>query len=320
MTLAKHLLPFAAAAVLLLHASARAQGEPGAPAAPPAVPLTVTVQDAKRQYLVGLDREAFAVYENDAPREITSFSADPAPVSMGLIFDMSSSVTLKGAPLVDIARQEVFEIVRGGDRASDYFVMGFNDKAHLLADWTRDPGAVARAINALPSVQGKESGKTLLYDALYAGLERVGRGAHAKRVLFLVTDGSDSGSRRDWKEVQRLAAETGALVYALVLHRETTPGLDRMWKVSRASGGWSWPVAVPSFMYSAGGEAAKREVKAALTTLALELRNQYMLSFRPAGASAGGELRRIVVKVRTPQKPDKPFAARAREGYFPPTQ
>ncbi|MDT5294861.1 MAG: Ca-activated chloride channel [Acidobacteriota bacterium] len=324
----RYLLPLAVIAALCAPPSAsRAQNEASAPRAStdqPTVVLTVTVTDKKGRFVNGLAREDFAVFEDSAEREVVALSAERVPASVGVVFDMSGSITYSSGNEVDAARRAVLELAKHGDKADEYFIMGFNNGTHLLTDWTHDSLAVADGLNALPALQGKGAMRTALYDAMYEGLSKVKEGANPKRVLLVVTDGQDNISRHKFEEVRRLAAAGGTLVYVLGIYSHETMGygpsevpMRKLEELCRATGGQSFAVeSVRPMLKSPGTKAALAEIKTALETIALELRSQYSLSFRPSPPAARkGEWRRVAVKVRQPRRPDKTYPARAREGY-----
>ena len=326
MTFIKQLLTLALPLALLTFA---ARGQAGAvraqdTSAQQPVTVTVTVVNDRNLYLTGLDKASFVVYENKSEREVVSVSADEVPVSLGIVFDMTESVTFRGAGLIDDARRAVLELAKKGNKANEYFVMGFTNEARLLTDWTRDAAKVADGLNALPSLQGKGSKTTAFYDATYEATRKLDGGSNAKRALLIVSDGTDNVSRHKLEDVRRQAAENGALVYALAIYSDadssaTANSLRRLGETCRASGGWTFYVKTafsPLSMYKAEAAQATASVKTALQTLALELRNQYSVSFKPSDTVAEGEWLRMEGKARMPNKPDKMFPARAREGYF----
>src|SRR6185503_5879670 len=57
------------------------------------ITLTVTVTDTYGRYVSGLGKSAFAIYDNKQQQEITFFSDDDSPVSVGVIFDVSGSMS-----------------------------------------------------------------------------------------------------------------------------------------------------------------------------------------------------------------------------------
>lgn len=319
-----------ALAIVLLaacaHTAARGQTQTASDAPARPVALTVTVTDAQGRFVTGLTRESFLVYEEKAERAVESFGGAEGPLSVGIVFDMSASVTYS-ARAADEARHALLDFARRGDRANEYFVLGFNKELRLLADWTRDTDVVADGLNELASMQSKGKGRTALYDALYEGLTKFGGASNARRVLLVVSDGADNASRHEFSEVRRLAASTGALVYALGVFNDaqvsTGASVDaqrRLEALCRAAGGRTFYTLTYRTAWEARVARAPEpdaEVRRSLETVETELRNQYAITFTPVAPAPGDRLRRVEVRVRAPQKSDKTFPARAREGYLP---
>ena len=290
--------------LLTLAALAACLPPPAAAQDVPPVVRHITVTDRDGRFVKGLARESFAVYEGGAEREVISVSQEDAPVSLGVVFDMSASMTAASGQELDAARRALADFHGRSHPANEYFVLGFAEAPRLLADWSRAAGPFVAGLNALPSMQKKGTHATALYDALYEGLEKVRRGAHAKRVVLVVSDGADNGSRRKLADVRRLAAETGALIYALAVYAHAGQGaggapLRRLEELCRATGGRVFYVESYHPMWRAQAVAEQAKVGLWLQTLALELRTQYAVAFR---AAAGGDLRRVEVKVGQPAK------------------
>src|SRR6185369_14447291 len=142
------------------------------------ITLTVTVTDTYGRYVSGLSKGAFAVFDNKQQQEITYFSDDDSPVSVGVIFDVSGSMS---GDKVRRARDALSKFIQTSHDSDEYFLIAFNSRAQLLLDRTRDGDSV---LNKLTFVETKS--QTALYDACYLGVEKVQRGAHPKRALLLI--------------------------------------------------------------------------------------------------------------------------------------
>src|SRR6185369_1944962 len=168
------------------------------------ITLTVTVTDTYGRYVSGLSKGAFAVFDNKLPQEITHFSDDDSPVSVGVIFDVSGSMS---GDKIKRAREALSKFVQTSHDSDEYFLIGFNNRAQLLLDKTRDGNAV---LAKLTFVETK--GQTALYDAVYLGVEKVQRGAHRKRALLVISDGQDNNSRYTFDNLRRLLKESDVTV------------------------------------------------------------------------------------------------------------
>ncbi|HAF24694.1 MAG TPA: hypothetical protein DCK93_17615, partial [Blastocatellia bacterium] len=171
------------------------------------ITFTVTVTDTYGRYVSGLGKNAFTVLDEKKPQEITFFSDDDAPVSVGVLFDVSGSM---GGDKVKRARDALSKFIQTSHNSDEYFLIAFNQRAQLLLDKTRDGNAV---LDKLTFVQTKNN--TALYDACYLGVEKVQRGTHPKRALLLISDGQDNNSRYTFNELRRLLKESDVTLYGI---------------------------------------------------------------------------------------------------------
>src|SRR5205807_7844453 len=139
------------------------------------------------------------IFDDKTLQEISFFSDDDAPVSVGVIFDVSGSMS---GDKVKRARDALAHFIQTSHDRDEYFLIAFNSRAQLLLDKTRDGNAV---LDKLTFIQTRNN--TALYDACYLGVEKVQRGAHPKRALLLISDGQDNDSRYTFSEVRRLLKE-----------------------------------------------------------------------------------------------------------------
>ena len=133
------------------------------------ITVTVTVTDTYGRYVSGLGKGAFTILDEKKPQEITYFSDDDSPVSVGVIFDVSGSM---GGDKIKRARDALSKFIQTSHNMDEYFLIAFNSRAQLLLDKTRDGNQV---LDKLTFVQTRNN--TALYDACYLGVEKVQRGA-----------------------------------------------------------------------------------------------------------------------------------------------
>jgi hypothetical protein len=99
------------------------------------ITFTVTVTDIYGRFVSGLGKNAFSIFEDKAQQEITFFSDDDSPVSVGILFDVSGSMS---GDKVRRARDALSHFVQTSHDRDEYFLIGFNSRANLLMDRTRD--------------------------------------------------------------------------------------------------------------------------------------------------------------------------------------
>ena len=271
-----------------------------------AVRLTVTVTDGRGRYVSGLGREHFEVLEGKTQREITDFSAAEEPMSVGVLYDISGSV---GDERLNAARAALVRFIRESPAAKEYFIGAFSRDAREVADWTRDAKTISEGLDALaPSNLPKKttSGNTALYDACAAALDKFARASLRKRVLLLFTDtGGDNSSRRvEFRDLKEKLRRSGVLFYAVAIYNpkevQTFSAAEELKKLADISGGRSF---FPATMI---------ELASVTDRIAIELKNQYAISFAPGGA---GEWNKVKVKVTPPADMKNRLYVRSREGY-----
>lgn len=266
------------------------------------ITLTVTVTDTYGRYVSGLTKNAFTLLDQKTPQEITFFSDDDSPVSVGVIFDVSGSMS---GDKVKKAREALSKFIQTSHNSDEYFLIGFNSRAQLLLDKTRDGNAV---LDKLMFVETKNN--TALYDACYLGVEKVQRGAHPKRALLLISDGQDNNSRYTFNELRRLLKESDVVLYGVGILSGADAG---------SSLGMEGQGILDELANVSGGKAffprSAVEMDDIFEQIALELRHQYSIGYKPNNFVNDGKWHKIKVKVTPPRGLPKLFV-RSKEGYF----
>ena len=177
------------------------------------VTVTATVSDASGRFVRGLQADDFVVYEDGTPQEVTSFSADRVPVSLGLALDTSGSMA---GEKLDDARAAldrfVYDLL---DERDELFLYRFSDRPSLLQDWTTDRSRLSRAMSRITP-----NGGTALYDAVAAAVPFAATGHNPKKALVIISDGNDTSSSTSLRDVQELVADSDVLVYAIGIDGE----------------------------------------------------------------------------------------------------
>jgi Ca-activated chloride channel family protein len=266
------------------------------------ITITVTVTDTYGRYVSGLGKSAFTLLDEKKPQEITYFSDDDAPVSVGVIFDVSGSMS---GDKIRRARDALSKFIQTSHNMDEYFLIAFNSRAQLLLDRTRDGNAV---LDKLTFVQTRNN--TALYDACYLGVEKVQRGTHPKRALLLISDGQDNNSRYTFNELRRLLKESDVTLYGVGI----LSGSD-----SGSAMGMEGQGILDELASVSGGKAffprSNAEMDDIFEQIALELRHQYSIGYKPRDFVSDGRWHKIKVKVNPPRGLPRLFV-RAKDGYF----
>ncbi len=265
------------------------------------VTLTVTVTDPYNRLVTGLDKQNFVVFEDKIKQPIEFFADEDVPVSLGIIFDVSGS--MKGK--VDRAREALKAFVQASHDSDDFFLVGFNQRANLLAEFTDGDSL----LNKLTFVDTR--GQTALYDAAYLGIEKVRQGRHNKRALLLISDGQDNSSRYSYGELRKLLKEADVQIYCI--------GIVEIGGGSGGSLDLQGQSILEEMSQVTGGKAffprSAAELEDATTRIALELRRQYSIGYIPTNVNRDSRWHKIKVEVKPPRGLPK-LSVRAKDGYY----
>lgn len=243
--------------------------------------VPVTVVDAANRPVTSLEKQNFSLYEAGEPQTLQYFSTEDSPISVGILLDLSSSMTDK----IDTARQALRQFFDNSNTQDDYFVIGFADRPALLADSSHSPQSIeSKVALAVPY------GHTALLDSIYMGLAKLRNARYKRRALVIISDGGDNHSRYTAREIRELVQEADVEIYALGIFSrvfktyEEWAGKRLLTEISEATGGRTITV------------NKLEELPEAAAAVSRELRNQYILGYHPSHAIRDGRWRKIKVK------------------------
>ena len=309
--------------------------------------VTVTVTDRSGRFVSGLRQSDFAIYEDDKPVEVTHFSADRVPVSLGIVLDTSGSMAGEKFTAAQDAIDRFLTALP--DPSDEFFLYTFNANPDLAQDWTNDRRLVSRSLGRV-----RPGGGTAMYDAVAESAPMAQSGRNRKKALVLISDGNDTNSRLQVSEVRHLLRETEVLVYAVGIdgNGESTinpgrpsppvarPPIPTPFPIPGRRGGIPFPIPLPGTGGSSGGGVRARvgaddrvnvvalreitddsggrtelvrsayDLDPATASIADELSKQYYLGY-PSPGHRDGRWHNIRVELR-----DNSHRVRARRGYI----
>lgn len=291
-----------------------AQSRGGSPASAP-VSMTVTVTNDRKEVISGLPQNAFTVSDDIGVREIASFSNEDMPVSITILIDLSGSVKGRRTQTkVKFFWEALSQFVRKSHPSNEYFIIGFNTSPYLWLDGTRDTNAALSTLQKLASEEFR--GNTALYDACLAGIEKAARGIYPKQVVLLISDGRDTSSQYKLNDVRRLLKEKNVLLYAIDITMGWNGARIDEWNTEGALVLQEFASLTGGTMHSPNNAA---EMEAKLERIALELRQQYSISFLPTKDVSNGKWHPLKIKVSLPvgnSQGTKKLSGRSRKGYY----
>ena len=170
--------------------------------------VTATVTDADGRFVSGLRKEDFAVFEDEEQQEVTHFSSERVPVSLGILLDASGSMT---RDKMSAARSAIDRFIHDLlSRDDELFFFEFANRPNLVQEWTTDRRAISRAVARVTP-----GGGTAMYDAIARAIPLASVGRHPKKALLVISDRNDTNSSLSVGELRPLIRESEVLVYAL---------------------------------------------------------------------------------------------------------
>jgi len=264
--------------------------------------VPVTVADRKNRAVTGLEKQNFVLYEDGQRQAIHSFSAEDAPISLGVILDTSNSMRNK----IEVASKSIVEFFKTANPLDDFFLITFSDRPELLVDFTTSVDNIQnRLFHVMPN------GHTSMLDAIYMGVSKIRHSRYQRRALLIVSDGGDNRSRYTRSEIKRVVQEADVELYGIGLFDtvfqtpEERTGKQLLDAVTEATGGRTFAIKDIQDL----PETANR--------ISLELRNQYVIGFRSSNPARDGKWRKLKVKIVPEEMPVRVYS---KNGYYSPVK
>jgi Ca-activated chloride channel family protein len=262
------------------------------------VPVTIT--DPMNRLVTGLEKENFIVLDDGQRQAIQQFSSEDVPISLGVIFDSSGSMSNK----IEKAREAVVKFFKTANPEDEFFLIAFNNKPTLMRDFTNNVEELeGQLVNVVPR------GRTALLDAIYLGMAKMREAKYQRKALLILSDGGDNHSRYTENEIKSMVREADVQMYAIGLFDqipfsdEERYGPRLLTEVTEETGGRTFTVERPEEM----SEVAER--------IGVELRNQYVLGYRPSRPAHDGKWRKVRVKLNPPKGLPQ-LSVYAKTGYY----
>jgi Ca-activated chloride channel family protein len=259
------------------------------------IAVTVTVRDGDGHLVTNLASDAFELFEDGWRQRVTQFTTERVPVSFGILLDISDSMFGRR---IQESRDAIEQFIRDRlDSEDEYAILGFNHQHRVLTAWTTDRRAAARVLGpVIPS------GSTAIYDAVVAALPLVEQRTRQRAALVIISDGADTASDANMRQVRSALIRSEAFVYAIAIDPVGMPAINTrvnlpaLAELTDQSGGRTLVVRSTS------------DTLAALAEIAEELDNQFLLGYMPPTPGDGAF---HSIRVRIPGD----YRVRARNGY-----
>jgi VWFA-related protein len=271
----------------------------------PLVNVDVLVTTKNGQFIPGLKKDNFRVFEDGAPQTITNFNVSQAPITAVLLVEFASTNYVFMIQALQASYSFANTLKKDDWVAVEYYDMN----PHILVDFTQDKKSVYGALNEL-RIPG--FAETNLFDALYDTLDRLDR-VEGKKYIILVTTGVDTFSKltldkitkkiKDTKDVTIFPVSVGFIVREYcevhqcgythgmgipVGHMDYLQGDNEMRTFAAMTGGRAY---FPRF---------EGELPELFGDISNDIRNQYSLAYHPTNEKLDGTYRKLKVQVVAP--------------------
>jgi Ca-activated chloride channel homolog len=270
-----------------------------------------SVFNKEGRFVSGLKKNNFKLYEDGKEQEITYFSQEDVPVSVGLLMDISGSMRKESKREQSNKAAEAF--ILASNPQDEVFLIGFNEEVELIQDYTSDIEEVKDSLeNTLPT------GGTALYDAIYLGVHKAQEGKKPKKAVVVITDGEDRDSYYKVDELLSKVQESDVQIFCIgILDPIEKKGFfgrlnksapekaqEVLTKISEETGGKAF---FPDMV---------ADIHAIVAEIASVLRNQYSVGYTSTNSVRDGSWRRVKIEINGANVSNDHI--RYRRGYFAP--
>jgi VWFA-related protein len=284
------------------------------------VNILASVRNKQNGLVANLNKEDFTLFEEGQKQTIKYFTRETdLPLTIGLLVDVSGSQR----NLIDIERSAASQFFSSVLRKKDEaFLISFGEEAELLQDYTQSPKLLREGLNRLhvsSGVSGIHPGPvptasqprgTVMYDAIYLAAKDKLTSEVGRKVIVLITDGVDQGSRLDIKQAIEAAQKSDAVIYSIYYYDASAYGGHGM--IMFGGGGEGY---LKRMSDETGGHVFKVDRKHSLhdvfKELQDEMRSQYAIGYSPTNDKKDGSFRKVDLRVA-----DKNLKVQARKGYY----
>jgi len=270
--------------------------------------IPVTVTDNVNRFVLGLEKGDFELFEDGVKQNVTLFSDEDTPLSVGMVFDKSGSMTNK----LEASRNAAIQLLSALNKDDEAFLVEFADLVNVSIGFTSHMEELRSALT-----HTQAGGQTAMLDGIDTGLLEMKKAKNSRKAIVIVSDGGDNRSHYTAAQIESLVREADVQIYAMgvfepvitsLLTPEEISGPRLLSEITSQTGGRAFAAAVPGDLPSVANR------------IAIELRNQYVLGYYPKNKARDGKYRNVEVRVSPPPGLGSPMKVHWRLGYYAPSQ
>jgi Ca-activated chloride channel homolog len=268
--------------------------------------IPVSVTDKLNRFVLGLQKADFHLFEDGAEQTVEHFSGEDAPLSIGVLFDESGSMSYK----LHTSRDATTQLLSALNKEDEVFLVEFADAARVSIGFTAKIDNVREALK-----NAQANGLTAMLDAIDTGLLEMKKAKNSRKAIVVVSDGGDNRSHYTAAQIESLVREADVQIYAMGV-------FDPVFSLGQAPEEISGPRLLSEIATQTGGRAfaasAPGDLPSVASRIAIELRNQYVLGYYPSNKTRDGKYRHVEVKVSEPAGLGSSLKLHWRLGYYAP--
>ncbi len=270
--------------------------------------IPVTVTDNVNRFVLGLEKEDFELFEDGVKQNVTLFSDEDTPLSVGMVFDKSGSMANK----LGASRNAATQLLSALNKDDEAFLVEFADLVNVSIGFTSHMEELRSVLT-----HTQAGGQTAMLDGIDTGLLEMKKAKNSRKAIVIVSDGGDNRSHYTAAQIESLVREADVQIYAMgvfepvitsLLTPEEISGPRLLSEITSQTGGRAFAAAVPGDLPSVANR------------IAVELRNQYVLGYYPKNKARDGRYRNVEVKVSPPPGLGSPMKVHWRLGYYASSQ
>lgn len=276
--------------------------------------INVTAENRKTGFVKDLKAEDLKIKFGKSSPAVTSLRLNDGPASIGILFDVSGSTKdwkMSNGLKPSLFLEGLKEFVNSSNSSNEYFVVGFNQKTALLVDKSQSHDPVIKALDSLRDINPE--GNTSFYDALGYGLENLFTAKFKRRILLIISDGTDNTSKLSFDDMKKMLRESDIALYSLcidptlkLVNVNGMQGMAFLDELTWMSGGRPLYVRQPN------------DITKNLEKISSELQNQYSVGFVPKEPKKGtwNKLKIEILSAKGSDKKEGKTDLRYREGLI----
>ncbi len=244
--------------------------------------IPLTVSNKKGNYIMGLKKEDFTIYEDGLAQKIELFLNEEAPMNVAILLDTSNS-TKNVLGKIQKAARDFVKILRPGDKA---LIVSFDNRTIFYTKLESDRKTLDNAIEKvnISNVNGSD-----MYDAVMRVSQQFFAALKGRKAIIALTDGIVTGSGISAQQTIETLQKSDTFFYPIIFKTEANSASKRKIPVT---------VEILNIMADETGgkfyEKDSTKLKEAFQSIAEDLKQQYLLGFYPR---TGNRRSKITVNV-----------------------